>query len=85
MDLLCDPLAAVDLYALEHDEQGGCHLADRHLVVPVCIYVAVDDAASAILSAASWRELSAPAADRTAFCTASMTDQRFESWAEVYR
>lgn len=48
MGRLCDPLAAVDLYALEHDEQGGCHLADRHLMVPVCIYVAVDNAGACL-------------------------------------
>jgi hypothetical protein len=48
MGRLCDPLAPVDLYAIEHDEQGACHLADRHLAVPVCIYVAVDDAGACL-------------------------------------
>jgi hypothetical protein len=48
MGLLCDPLAVVDLYALEHDEHGGCHLRDRQLVIPVCIYVAVDDAGACL-------------------------------------
>ena len=47
MGRLCDPLAPVDLYAIEHDE-GACHLADRHLAVPVCIYVAVDDAGACL-------------------------------------
>jgi hypothetical protein len=42
MGRLCDPLAAVDLYALEHDAKG-CHMTDRGLVVPVCLYVAIDD------------------------------------------
>jgi hypothetical protein len=46
MGLLCDPLAAVDLYALEHDRLTGCHLSDRDLFIPVCIYVAVDNAGS---------------------------------------
>jgi len=44
MGLLCDPLAAVDLYALDYESHRGCHLADRELSVSVCIYVAVDDA-----------------------------------------
>jgi hypothetical protein len=43
MGRLCHPLAAVDLYALDHNE-SGCHLSDRTLRVPVCIYIAVDDA-----------------------------------------
>lgn len=42
MGQLCDPVGLAELYALEHDE-AGCHLADRQLSVPVCVYVAVDD------------------------------------------
>ena len=48
MGRLCDPLAPVDLYAIEHDKESGCHLADRHLAVPVCIYVVVDDAGACL-------------------------------------
>lgn len=48
MGLLCDPLAAVELYALEHEVRGGCHLADRELAVSVCVYVAVDDAGACL-------------------------------------
>ena len=47
MGLLCDALAPVAIYGLDHDE-GGCHLADRDLVVPVCIYVAVDNAGACL-------------------------------------
>ena len=45
---LCDPLAPADLYAIGRDENGGCHLADRHVAVTVCIYVAVDDAGACL-------------------------------------
>jgi hypothetical protein len=47
MGTLCDPLAGAAVYGLEHDERG-CHMADRALVVPVCIYVAVDDAGACL-------------------------------------
>jgi hypothetical protein len=47
MGYLCDELAAPAVYGLEHDE-GGCHLSDRDLVLPVCIYVAVDDAGACL-------------------------------------
>jgi hypothetical protein len=42
MGRLCDSLAPVDLPPIEHDEEGASHLADRHLAVPVRIYIAVD-------------------------------------------
>ena len=42
MGRLCDSLAPVDLHPIEHDEEGASHLADRHLAVPVCLYIAVD-------------------------------------------
>ena len=45
---LCDPLAAAQLYALAHDEDGTVRLADRQLPVPVCLYVAVDDAGACL-------------------------------------
>ena len=45
---LCDPLAAAQLYALTHDEDGTVRLADRQLAVPVCLYVAVDDAGACL-------------------------------------
>jgi len=48
MGRLCHPLAAADLYALEHDADGHCRMADRLLAVPVCIYVAVDDAGACL-------------------------------------
>jgi hypothetical protein len=48
MGLLCDPLAAADLYALERAENGGCRLADRHVAVTTCIYVAVDDSGACL-------------------------------------
>jgi hypothetical protein len=41
MGRLCHPLAAVELYALDHDDRGP-RLTDRTLAVPVCVYVAVD-------------------------------------------
>jgi hypothetical protein len=45
---LCDPLAAAELYALEHDADGTIRLADRQLVVPVCLYIAVDDSGACL-------------------------------------
>lgn len=48
MGLLCDPLAPAELYALERDDGGACRLADRHLTVTTCIYVAVDDAGACL-------------------------------------
>jgi hypothetical protein len=47
MGLLRDALAPGALYGLDHDERGP-HVADRGLVVPVCIYVAVDDAGACL-------------------------------------
>jgi len=47
MGTLCDPLAPVAVYGLDHDGRG-CHLVDRDLVLPVCIYVAVDDAGACL-------------------------------------
>ena len=46
--LLSDPLAAADVYAIEHDEEGHCYLVDRYLAVPVCLYIAVDDAGACL-------------------------------------
>jgi hypothetical protein len=47
MGLLRDELTPAAVYGLDHDERGP-HLADRDLVVPVCIYVAVDDAGACL-------------------------------------
>jgi hypothetical protein len=51
--MLCDPHLPADLYAIERNQDGACHLADRRLTVPVCIYIAVDDTGSCLHRAMS--------------------------------
>ena len=48
MGLLCDPLAAADLYALEHDETAPAIWQTVTSAVTACIYVAVDDAGACL-------------------------------------